>query len=288
MNQKLNETIMKQVILLAAAFLMTITTYAQISTPAASPFQKIEQKVGLSDVTLEYSRPSMRGRTVFGGLVPYNKVWRTGANSRTKITFSEDVTVGGKELKAGTYAIFTKPMASSWDVYFYTEYAGGGAPSELDETKVAATVTAEVMAMPMSIETFTMSFDDLKGDGAVLGILWENAYVGISIKVDTESTVMANIDSAMSGPGANDYYAAAVYYLENGKDINKAKTWIDNAVGMNANAFWMQRQQSLIYAKAGDTEGAIKAAKSSMALAEKAGNADYVKMNKDSIAEWQK
>jgi hypothetical protein len=279
---------MKQVILLAAAFLMTITTYAQISTPAASPFQKIEQKVGLSDVTLEYSRPSMRGRTVFGGLVPYNKVWRTGANSRTKITFSEDVTVGGKELKAGTYAIFTKPMASSWDVYFYTEYAGGGAPSELDETKVAATITAQVMAMPMNIETFTMTFDDLKGDGATLGILWENAYVGISIKVDTESTVMANIDSAMSGPSANDYYAAAVYYLENGKDINKAKTWIDNAVGMNANAFWMQRQQSLIYAKAGDTKGAIKAAKASMALAEKAGNADYVKMNKDSIAEWQK
>jgi hypothetical protein len=288
MNQKLNKTIMKRVVLLAVAILMTISTYAQINTPAPSPFQKIEQKVGLSDVTLEYSRPSMRGRTIFGGLVPYNKVWRTGANSRTKITFSEDVTVGGKELKAGTYAIFTKPSASSWIVYFYTDYAGGGAPSEWDDTKVAASITAEVMPMPMNIETFTMTFDDLKGDGANLGMLWENVYVGVPIKVDTETAVMANIDSAMSGPGANDYYAAAVYYLENGKDINKAKTWIDKAVGMNTEAFWMQRQQSLIYAKAGDKKGAIKAAKSSMALAEKAGNADYVKMNKDSLAEWMK
>ena len=288
MNQILNKTIMKRVVLLAVAILMTISTYAQINTPAPSPFQKIEQKVGLSDVTLEYSRPSMRGRTIFGGLVPYNKVWRTGANSRTKITFSEDVTVGGKELKAGTYAIFTKPSASSWEVYFYTDYAGGGAPSEWDASKVAATVTAEVFPMPMKIETFTMTFDDLKGDGANLGMLWENAYVGVPIKVDTETAVMANIDSAMNGPSGNDYYAAAVYYLENGKDINKAKLWIDKAVGTNADAFWYQRQQSLIYAKAGDTKGAIRAAKSSLALAEKAGNDDYVKMNTDSLAEWQK
>ena len=279
---------MKQVILMAAAILMTISTYAQIQTPAASPFQKVEQTVGLSEVTLEYSRPSMKGRTIFGGLVPYNKIWRTGANSRTKITFSEDVKVGGKELKKGTYAIFTKPMATKWEVYFYTEHAGGGAPSELDATKVAAMVTADVQQMSMSIETFTMSFDELKGDGAYLGMLWENTYVGVPIKVGTDKAVMANIDSAMGGPAANDYYAAAVYYLENGKDINKAKTWIDKAVGMNGEAFWMQRQQSLIYAKAGDKKGAIKAAKSSMALAEKAGNADYVKMNKESIAEWQK
>lgn len=279
---------MKQVILLAAAVLMTIGSYAQINTPAPSPFQKIEQKVGLTDVTVEYSRPSMKGRTIFGGLVPYNKIWRTGANSRTKITFSEDVKIGGKELKAGTYAIFTKPMASKWEVYFYTEHAGGGAPSELDDTKVAAMVMAEVFPMPMKIETFTMSFDDLKGDGATLGILWENAYVGVPISVDTDTTVMASIDGAMSGPSANDYYGAAVYYLENGKDINKAKMWIDKAVGMNGEAFWYQRQQSLIYAKAGDKKGAIKAAKSSMSLAKKAGNADYVALNKKSLAEWQK
>ncbi len=279
---------MKKIMLLVAVFATSILTFGQIQTPAPSPFSKVEQKVGLTDVTLEYSRPNMRGRTIFGDLVPYGEVWRTGANSRTKITFSDDVMVDGKTLKAGTYAIFTKPAEKSWDVYFYTDADGGGTPETWDESKVAAKVTAEVYPIPMAIETFTIGFDDLTSNSANLGIMWDKAYVPVKIDVPTDKMVSAAIDKTMKGPGAGDYYAAAVYYLQEGKDINQAKTWIDKAIVMAGDKapFWQLRQQSLIYAKAGDQKGAIAAAKKSMAAAEAAGNADYVKMNKDSLKEW--
>lgn len=279
---------MKKIMLLVAIFATSFMTYAQIQTPAPSPFAKVEQKVGLTDVTLEYSRPNMRDRNIFGDLVPYNEVWRTGANARTKITFSDDVMVGGQTLKAGTYAIFTKPSEKSWEVYFYTDYEGGGTPQNWDESKVAAKVTADVYPMPMKIETFTMTFDDLTNSSAVLGMLWSDVYAGVKFEVPTDKKVSSSIEKTMKGPSANDYFSAAVYYLQEGKDINQAKTWIDKAIAMGGEnpPFWQLRQQSLIYAKAGDKKGAIAAAKKSLAAAEKAGNADYVKMNKDSLKEW--
>jgi hypothetical protein len=278
---------MKKLLLVAFVSLLTVGSYAQINTPAPSPFAKMEQVVGLTDVTLEYSRPAMRGRTIFGNLVPYGKIWRTGANQRTKITFSTDFTVGGKDLKAGTYAIFTKPEASSWTVYFYTDYQGGGAPSVLDDSKVAAMVNVPVQQMPMNVDSFTMTFDELKSDGAHLGILWENTYVAVPFGVPTDATVSAQIEKVMSGPGAGDYYAAAVYMANNDKDINTAKKYMDKAMSMTEKpAFWQLRQQSLILAKSGDKKGAIKAAKASLAGAKEAKNADYVKMNTDSLKEW--
>ncbi len=278
---------MKKIILLFSALMLTIGIQAQIQTPQPSPFQKIEQKVGLTDVTLEYSRPSMKGRTIFGNLVPYNAMWRTGANANTKITFSEDVEVGGKTLKAGSYAIYTKPGTSSWEVYFYNDTSNWGTPKEWDDSKVAAQVSAKAYPMPMNVETFTMTFDDLKNDSAMLGMLWEKTYVGVPIKVGTDKTVSENIQKVMNGPSANDYYAAAVYYLEAGKDINQAKTWIDKSIEMNKEpAYWQLRQKSLIYAKAGDKKGAIAAAKKSMELAKEAGNDDYVALNEKSLKEW--
>lgn len=274
--------------------MLVITVNAQIKTPAPSPSAKLEQVVGLTDVSLEYSRPNMRGRTIFGGLVPYDKIWRTGANARTKISFSDDVTIDGQTLKKGTYAIFTKPNTASWDVYFYTDYNGGGTPQEWDDSKVAAKTTAEVYPLPMKIETFTMSFDDLSDNSANLGIMWENVYVGVKIEVPTDKIASESIDKAMAGPGANEYYSAAVYYLTSGKDLNKAQQWIDKAIAMRKAAdkdgnepFWMVRQKSLIHAKLGDKKGAIKAAKLSLELAEKAGNDDYIALNKKSIEEWK-
>src|SRR5690606_34836625 len=170
---------MKKIVFLFSALMLTVGIQAQIQTPQASPFQKIEQKVGLTDVTLEYSRPSMKGRTIYGDLVPYDKMWRTGANANTKITFSDDVEIGGKTVKAGSYAIFTKPGVSSWEVYFYTDTNNWGTPEKWDDDKVASQATIQVYPMQMDIETFTMSFDELKNDAAVLGILWEKTYVGV-------------------------------------------------------------------------------------------------------------
>jgi hypothetical protein len=272
--------------LFVAAFAFSST--AQIKTPAPSPSQKIEQKVGLTDVTLEYSRPAMKGRTIFGDLVPFDKVWRTGANENTKITFSTDVTVDGKELKKGTYAVYTKPGKKTWDLIFYADATNWGNPREWDETKVAAQVKATVQLMPMDIESFTMTFDDLTNNSAVLGILWEKTYVGLKFETPTDALVSKQIESAMNGPSAADYYASAAYYLSADKDIKKAQTWINKAVDMTSDApkFWYLRRQSLIYAKAGNKKGAIKAAKNSLKYATKAGNNDYIKMNNDSLKEW--
>lgn len=277
---------MKNVFFYLAVVCLSFSAMAQIQTPAPSPTQKMEQKIGLTGVTVEYSRPSMKGRTIFGDLVPYDKMWRTGANKNTMVTFGDDVMIGGKEVKAGEYAVFTKPGAVNWEVYFYNDTNNWGTPEKWDDNKVVASVTAKTSAMPMSVETFTISLDDVKTDGANLGLMWDKTYVSVPFTTMTDKMVSKSIETVMNGPAANDYYSAAVYYLENGKDINKAKTWIDQAVSMNEGAYWYKRQQSLIYAKAGDTKGAIKAAKKSMEQAQAAGNMDYVALNKKSLKEW--
>lgn len=279
---------MKKLITLLMVFAVTFTVNAQIETPQPSPLQKIEQKVGLTDVSVQYSRPSMKGRTIFGDLVPYGKLWRTGANQNTMVTFSTDVMVGESTLKAGSYAIFSKPNKDNWEVIFYSDTNNWGTPQKWDDSKVAATVNAKVYDIPMDIETFTVSFDDLTNDSAVLGIMWEKTYVAVKFDFPTDKAVTTAINKVMNGPSADDYYAAARYYLESGKDINKAVVWMDKAIEMTKEnpRFWWLRQQSLIKAKAGDKKGAIKAAKASLEGAEKAGNADYIKMNKDSLKEW--
>ena len=277
---------MKKFTLLLVAIAFGVTASAQIQTPQPSPFSKVKQTVGLTDVVLEYSRPSMKGRTIFGDLVPYDRVWRTGANARTKITFSDDVTIDSQEVKAGSYAIFTKPGQASWEVIFYSEADGWGTPQEWDDSKVAAKTTAEVVEMPMEVETYTMTFDDLHNNGATLGFIWADTYVGVPFEVPTASKAMKSIETVMSGPSANDYYQAASYYFAEGQDLDKAQKWVDKAVAMNDDAFWVMRLQSLIYAKNGNKEKAIEAAKRSMEVAKAAGNDDYVKMNQDSLKEW--
>lgn len=278
---------MKKIILLFSAIILTVGTQAQIKTPQPSPFQKIEQTVGLTDVTLEYSRPSMKNRTIFGELVPFDAIWRTGANSNTTITFSNDVEIGGKKVPAGSYAIFTKPGASNWEVYFYNDVNNWGAPEKVDDSKVIAKVSVSVSPLAKSFETFTMSFDDLKYDAATLGILWDKTYVGVPIKFNTDQAVTSNIEKVMSGPGANEYYAAAVYYFEAGKDIKQSKMWMDKAMELTKSpAFYQLRQKSLIYAKAGDKKGAIEAAKESLKLAKSAKNNDYIFLNEKSLKEW--
>lgn len=261
---------------------------AQIKTPQPSTFQKIEQAVGLSNITLEYSRPNMKGRTIFGDLVPFGKVWRTGANANTKITFSTDITIDGKSLKKGTYAIFTKPNQKSWDIFFYSDATNWGTPKTWDETKVALQTSVNVQETPMNVETFTIGFDDITNDGAVIGILWERAYVGLKFETPTDGMVSQQIKTIMAGPSADDFYASAVYYLQSNKDIKQAQEWIDKAVEMTKEKpkYWFLRQQSLIHAKAGNKKGAIAAAKASLKYAEEGKNADYIKMNKDSLKEW--
>lgn len=272
-------------LLLIGAF----TMQAQIQTPQPSPSAKVHQTIGLSEVSVDYSRPAKRGRTIFGDLVPYGKVWRTGANMRTQFTTDSDLIIEGKELKKGTYAILTIPNKESWDIIFYTEYQAGGAPAELDDTKVALRVSVKVNAMDHPAENFSIAFGDLSdGVSGNMYIMWDKTIVWTKIETPTDDMAVASIEKAMAGPSANEYFSAASYYRSSGKDLNKALEWVTKAVEMNPDAFWMSRQKSLIQADLGDKKGAVETAKVSLAASEKAGNADYTKMNKESIAEWTK
>lgn len=279
---------MKQLLSMAIILCLSISMSGQITAPAPSPLGKIEQKVGLTDVTVEYSRPGMRGRTIFGDLVPYGEIWRTGANSNTIISFSDDVMIDGKELKKGSYSIFSRPTKDSWEIMFYKSTDNWGVPQDWDEKNVALTVSAETMEMPMTMETFTIVIDELKNDSANLNFIWENTIAVLEIKFPTNEKTLASIEKVMNGPTAADYFAAGTYYHESGKDLDKAYEWVSKATEMAGDqAFWMLRRKSLIEAEMGKKKEAIATAKRSMASAEKAKNADYVKMNKESIAEWE-
>ena len=272
-------------LLLIGAF----TLQAQIQTPQPSPSSKVHQTIGLSEVTVEYSRPAMRGRTIFGDLVPYGKLWRTGANMRTKFTTDSDLKIAGKDLKKGTYAILSIPNKDAWEIIFYTEYQAGGAPATLDESKVAMRFSAKAMPMEWPAENFTIGFGDLAdGVSGNMYIMWDKTMVMAKIETPTDAMAVKSIEKVMAGPSANDYFNAAAYYRSSGKDLNQALEWASKAVEMNPNAFWMSRQKSLIQADLGDKKGAIETAKVSLAGAQKAGNADYTKMNEESIAEWSK
>ena len=271
-------------------FVGALSINAQVKSPAPSPLSKTELKVGLTDVTIEYSRPSMRGRTIFGDLVPYGKTWRTGANANTKITFSHDVLIEGDSLKKGTYAIYTIPNADTWDVIFYNDATNWGTPQVWDESKVAVKKSVKVINFPeMDMETFTILIDDLAdGKSGKLNFLWDDTIVTLKIEVPSDAIAQASIDKVMGGPTANDYFSAASYYRNGGKDLKQALVWITKATDLRKEAYWMMKEKSLILAALGDTKNALVAAKASLEVAEKAGNADYVKMNKDNIAKWSK
>jgi len=263
-------------------------TKLKITTPQPSPKATVEQRVGLTDVSVEYSRPGVKGRAIFGDLVPFGKTWRTGANSNTKVTFSSDVSIDGQTLNAGSYGLYTVPNENSWEVMFYSESDNSGVPRDWDDTKVIAKTSVEVYSMPMNVETFTITFDDVSGTSAVIGILWEKTYVGIKFEVPTDKLVSETIAAVMAAsPEAGDYYNAAIYYRQQDLDIKKANEWMEKAMSLTEKpAFWQLRQQSLIYAKMGDTEKAIAVAEKSLELSKKAGNEAYIKMNTQSLAEW--
>ncbi|KAB1158144.1 DUF2911 domain-containing protein [Flavobacterium luteum] len=283
---------MKKIIVLLAIMIANFVTDAQVKTPAPSPKSKLEQVVGLTDVTIEYSRPSAKGRTIFGDLVPFGKLWRTGANANTTISFSEDVVIDGKTLKKGKYAIYTTPKADNWEIVFYSETDNWGTPDEFSESKVALRTTAKSEMLNRPVESFTISINNLDNNFAHLELSWEKTLVAVKFEVPTQKMAMASIEKALAGPTSGDYFSSAQYLFQSNGDTNKALEYVNKALSMVKTGedvpFWHLRLKSLIQGKLNDKKGAIETAKLSMAGAEKAKNADYVKMNKESIAEWSK
>jgi hypothetical protein len=229
----------------------------------------------------------MKGREIFGKLVAYDQLWRTGANKNTIISFDDTIVFGEQEVEAGEYAIFTIPNEGRWDIFLYSNTENWGVPQEWDENLIAAKTTVEVSKLSEAVESFTIDFGHFTKDSAHLIITWENTSAHILVEVPSDRKVMASIENAMKDPKPNDYFSAAVYFMETDRDINKARVWVDKAMeAQEKKPYWMLRQQSLIYAKAGEKQQAIKIAKQSLEAAEKAGNRDYVNMNKASLKEW--
>lgn len=280
---------MKKIVLVVSLALSSAMSFSQIQRPMASPEAEIEQTVGLTEIEIEYFRPSKNNREIFGNVVPYNELWRTGANENTKFTTGDDIVFGKDTLKAGTYALFTKPSADSWDVIFYTEFGNWGTPDDFNENKVALRAKAKVVQLNDVVETFTISIDNTTTKSADLNFSWDKTRATLNFTVPTDKKMSANIDKVMAGPSANDYFASAEFYYKEKKDMKKALEWINKAVEIRGeSAFWMTRLKSLIQAELGDYKGAIETAKKSLSEAEKAEYKAYIDMNKASIEEWSK
>ncbi len=277
-------------VLFALSCTAVMSASAQIETPQPSPAAEVKQTVGLTEVSISYCRPSKKDREIFGSLVPFDEMWRTGANKNTMITTDKILIFGSDTLQAGTYAIFTKPSKEAWEVYFYTDTENWGTPENWDDTKVAVKVSGSTASMNDVTETFTIGFENLTSKGADLTLTWDKTKVSVPFKVNTEAQVMAGIDKVMNGPTSNDYYRAANYYLEEKKDMKQALTWVNKSIEMDGGEgkFWVLRRKALIQAEMGDYQAAIETAKKSKAGAEEAGYDNYIKMNEESIAEWSK
>jgi len=268
------------IVLIAAS----LVTQAQVQTPQPSTASTVTNVVGLTEVKIEYSRPKAKGRKIFGAtadvLTPFGKLWRTAANTGSKITFSDDVKFGGMDVPKGTYLLLSIPGAAEWTVILYKDVAMGGNTEGYDQTKDQARVTVKSEKLTEKVETFTLEISDFaeNGKSANLQIAWENTSVKVPVTVDFDARVMKSIESNTKvNPG--NLYQAATYYYENGKDMKQALEWVTTAANANANAYWVWLLKAKIQKALGDKKGAMESSVASKAVAEKEKNAEYVKMN---------
>jgi hypothetical protein len=268
----------------AIAALTSTSLMAQLKVPAPSPAATLKQAVGLSDITIEYSRPGAKGRTIYGDVVPFGKVWRTGANSATKITFGEDVKVEGNAVSAGTYAIYTTPNKDSWEVMLYKDLTLGGNVADYKKENELVRFVVKPKALNDKVETFTIDMTDVTANSTNIQLNWEKTSVSFAVTVDIDSKIMKNIEANVIND-SRPYFQAATYYYENNKDLAKASEWADKAIVANPKAFWIVMLKAKIQAKQNDKKGAVASAEKVIALATEAKNDDYVAMAKKLIAE---
>jgi Protein of unknown function (DUF2911)/Tetratricopeptide repeat len=272
----------KIVFLLNAVLILSLANAQTLTTPQPSPTQTVKQNFSLGSVELNYSRPAKKGRNVMGDLVPYGKVWRTGANNATTLTFSDDVTIGGKEVKAGKYGLLTIPEADKWTIIISKDVTVNQ-PSAYKQENDVVRVQADVIKTPFTVENFTINFANITGSSLNVEMMWENTYVQFAVTANTDAKVMKQIDDAMNKDN-KPYFNAASYYYDNGKDMNQALTWVNKALETNKEAFWMYLLKARIHKKLGDKAASKAAATTCIEVATKAKNDDYVKMATELIA----
>lgn len=282
----------KLIPLLAVGLALAVAVHAQtpaapkLVLPQASPPATIKQQVGVTDIEVNYNRPSVKGRKIFGGLVPYGEIWRTGANSATKISFSTDVKIGDTAVPAGTYELFTIPGEKEWTVIVHKNMSQWGSYA-YDQKNDVARVTAKVSSLSSPVETFSIWFNDLRDTSATLNFTWETAHVSVPITIDTVGMLTPRIEAAIKAqekPNAMLYFGAAMFYLENNHDLPKALEWVNAAIAARPGAMWMVYRKGLILEKMGNKAGAKAAAEESLAMAEKDKPGElrdeYIRLNK--------
>jgi hypothetical protein len=269
--------------LLMLACIITVSAPAQqLRTPAPSSPQYVKQDFGLSFIELSYSRPGVKSRQIFGELVPYGKIWRTGANNATTITFGSDVIIGGTKVPAGKYGLLTIPGATEW-IVIITKQLDVTNSSEYKQDQDVVRVTVQSQDLPFLLETFSILFNNVTSNSCNLDLIWDKTIVSLPIKTEIDASIMAQIDDLMNKDN-RPYYGAAMYYLDNGKDLNKALEWFNKATDQNPKVYFMFYQKARCQAKLGKKQDAIASAQKSIQLAKEAGNPDYVTLNEKLIA----
>lgn len=279
--------------ILSAVFLCAMVGVLKAQSfevPPTNSHSKISQRVAATDIEVEYNRPNRRGRTIFGGLVPYGQVWRTGSDASTKLYFSTPVFLNNQPLDSGTYELFTIPGGQEWSVILQKNQSQWGSYAYNAENDVLSLVVTPQRIEPL-VETFTIGFDNVTSNSAQLSIEWEHTKVPIQISVDLEVTVLPKLEASLKKEGRKPYFRAAMFYFENGLDINRAAELMALAIAENPNHLGMLYRQGLILEKKGDVNGAITASEKSLQLALSAGKElkeEYTKLNKELLRRLRK
>jgi len=276
---------MKHLLVTSALITATaLTAGAQdFKMPAPSPTTTISQDFSTSKIEITYSRPAIRGRVIFGELVPYGKVWRTGANSATKLTFGEEVSLAGKSLKAGTYALYTIPTEKEWKVIINTGVSNWGVSGFDDKDDVIA-FSVPVQKAPETVQSFTISIDNITINSADITMAWENTKVVIPVKTNNNDRIVQYLEKELQGKKP-PFQQAANYYLETSQQLDKAATYADKAIDANPDAFYLHWLKARILDKQGKHEEAISAAKKA---AEGAASTPYAEEYKGHLEKLQK
>ena len=279
---------MKKIIFLCIGLIsMAGIAHAQtLRLPAASTTQSVQQDFGLSSIKLTYSRPNVKGRKIFGTLIPFGQVWRTGANAPSKLTFADDVMLEGKLVPAGEYALYSIPDKDAWTIILSKNTKLWGAMG-YQESDDLLRVSVKPIALNKSVESFSIGFEQVMANSCEMQLMWDKTLVPVKITTDVDAKIMAGIDAAMQG-ASKPFYQAANYYFDTNKDLNKAYGWIQEATSANPKAYWMEHLKAKIQLKMGLKAEAIETAKRSSTLAEAEKNQDYVVLNQQLIAEAQK
>jgi len=277
---------MKLINLLVLSLFVTCSAMAQIKMPPASPTYEVKGTIGLAEVKLVYSRPSARGRVVAGNLIPYNEVWRTGANSSTKITFSDDVTIEGNAVPAGDYALYTNFNEKEATVILSKNLELWGSMG-YSESNDQLRFTVPVKNTSSHYETFTMTFSDFTKNAANLNLKWEKTKITFKIENSVDDKVMADIKAQVidaTPENAGVYYQAATYYYDTERDAKQALEWVEKAIsGSDKKQYWVVHLKAKILARMGKKAKAKEAAMESIELAKAGENLDYVRLNEKLI-----